>query len=121
LSRILYKFALFVQNEPKLEKRPNSLKRSFHNRLRKNKALAHPKNEPKTNPSKPNFPKNPENRPNFFYGKGLRQKCQILSHQNKPNLSPEPPAKQERTQFAAVGMRPKSAFCGLLRACRASI
>ena len=53
LSRILYKFALFVQNKPNFENRPNSLKRSFHNGLRKHKALAHSKNEPKTNPNEP--------------------------------------------------------------------
>jgi len=74
-------------SHPKPKRNPNKPKQSQSDPHFSPVIAPQSQNKPKQTQSKPNFAKNPENRPNFFYGKGLRQKCQILPHQNKPNLS----------------------------------
>jgi hypothetical protein len=53
LSNILYKFALFVQNEPNFENSKNHRKLLFHKGLRQYARLRITKNKPKTNPNEP--------------------------------------------------------------------
>jgi hypothetical protein len=84
MSRTLYKFALFVQNEPNFQNSQNQRNSSFQKGLQQSARLRITKNKPKTNPNEPKA--NPIS--------GPQGAPKAKTNPNKPKTNPISKAKE---------------------------